>query len=758
MALCLLLVFAGWLFSRPAETVLVMDDAGVYLLNGIHLARNGSLFHVDKDLARFPEEAYSELLTFVRSTNEYIRFPGAFHIRNTSQGIVQASFFHLFPIWIALFYGLFGMSGAFFTTPFFGLLALLGVFSLGRQVFGSSVAILATFLLTINFSQIWFARYSTSEMATQALLWGSLFCLALFWKTNQSYPALLAGIGMGQLFFTRVDTFPAIGLVTLIVLIRYLAYGTSSKEIRWFLWPVSLVFFHGLVHAALFASGYVISLWSFQASPARLTRIVLGLSILAAAIAATWIWRQPVAGKLRDLWQDRKWVTAAGICAPVIVGLVFLPDELAYWKQMYLASTLQPSFSTVSPVIWLNWYLTPLGLFLGIAGAALLWLRKPAGILLPFLGILGLYVLLYLPNAAVTPLQPWAIRRFLPEVIPALLLTASYGLLSWKRTEPRILSLGWLFFRLCVAALLAVMFLKTSQPIFTHLENHGAWSQLQALAGKFAPGSILLFPRSAVADNLPQPLTVLFSQTVLVLQSENPKEPLLAKLVEQWHSEKRSVYLINPTPSFPLKDYSCIAETPFHWNMPRLERTYDHFPIQVESWAPSLQICRLVPVAQAFGPLSEENPFLLNLGEKDQASIIEGFHDREVLAGGLSYRWTKDLCRIRIPAMVAGKEAELSLLLAGGRPAGAPPAAVTVYFDQARIGQFQAANDMTAYRFHLAPRPDVSENGVSELRLETNTWNPMRQSHSQDARNLGVMLAQVRVQLINTKVQNSQKP
>jgi hypothetical protein len=76
-------------------------------------------------------------------------------------------------------------------------------------------------------------------------------------------------------------------------------------------------------------------------------------------------------------------------------------------------------------MIWLAWYVGPVALVAGVAGLALavrdvLLGRRPG--LAPITGIALAITALYVARPSIFPGQVWAMRRFLPVTIPALLL------------------------------------------------------------------------------------------------------------------------------------------------------------------------------------------------------------------------------------------------------------------------------------------------------------------------------------------------
>ena len=75
----------------------------------------------------------------------------------------------------------------------------------------------------------------------------------------------------------------------------------------------------------------------------------------------------------------------------------------------------------------MGWYLTPLGLVMATFGLAAILRREPLGRLTVFLLIGVLTTFQYVYNIFNTPYHIYAMRRYVPIVIPMLMIYAAYG-------------------------------------------------------------------------------------------------------------------------------------------------------------------------------------------------------------------------------------------------------------------------------------------------------------------------------------------
>ncbi len=243
-----ILVLFALCVSRPFETVLGGRDAGVYPNTGYAIARTGGIVQHEPLIAEIgaalaspdpairepAEQVYSNFLGN-QGKERFIatRFTqSGFFINEgeASQGRVVPQFFHLYPAWIALWTSLFGLHGGLLATGLLGLLAVWGIALTARQLLpgrrGRLAGLTALLLLAFNTLQIWFSRYTTSDINAQMLLWTGL----ALWATWLGLPASarsrrsdvlfggLIGLSIGQLVLTRIDFFWGVGPYLLLLL------------------------------------------------------------------------------------------------------------------------------------------------------------------------------------------------------------------------------------------------------------------------------------------------------------------------------------------------------------------------------------------------------------------------------------------------------------------------------------------------------------------------------------------------------------
>ena len=91
-----------------------------------------------------------------------------FPLRDPESGTVTGQFPQGYPIWIAIAYGLDGVTGTRRVTAWWAILGVLTVYFAAMRLVGPLPAAAAAGLLCVHVIQTWYARYPNSEIVTQA--------------------------------------------------------------------------------------------------------------------------------------------------------------------------------------------------------------------------------------------------------------------------------------------------------------------------------------------------------------------------------------------------------------------------------------------------------------------------------------------------------------------------------------------------------------------------------------------------------------
>ena len=165
-----ILALAVFFHVPPAEYIIGGRDPGVYLNEGIQIAQKGALI-IDEPLVASIPETYRHLFFRERADRSYYgtRFM-AFFIVDPEQGQTVGQFPHLYPVWVAIGYGLNGLSGARQSVGVLAVLGVLAVYFYGAWLAGRYAATAGAALLTLNVAQVWYSRYPNAEILMQLLL------------------------------------------------------------------------------------------------------------------------------------------------------------------------------------------------------------------------------------------------------------------------------------------------------------------------------------------------------------------------------------------------------------------------------------------------------------------------------------------------------------------------------------------------------------------------------------------------------------
>jgi len=755
--LFLIIVVAAWLYFRPAEAFLVLDDGGVYLLSGINLAETGELFARDFLLQDFTPSLGSELLFSSPWTMTWRRFWGPFYLLNWGRTAITFGFFDLYRIWVALFVLVFGRGGAPYAAPAFGLLSTIGIYFLGRRLFdgeedtrrGSWIGLLGAAFLTLNFAQLWNVRYPLSEAMTQYLVIGGFYLLDLLMRFPSHLLALACGVCFGTLFLARVDTLPVIALVAVVLLLWRLPSSpvntqedTERKRRRspqsTLLISLSASMAYAIMHNLIYARQYLnFQLELFFGPGLARTMAMAGGGLITFTVWAV-LYPKPIL-KLRQIIIEHPWrSTRIGlIAASVLVAL-----SLLLWPLLWPDFAIQgnPHLSLL--------YWTPVGLVLAVGGLAMFALRKREKLALPFWAVSVVSLTMYALNPFVNPLQPWATRRLVPTVLPALAMFSAYAVVTLPRVRFNLHRIAQC---LVVVSLLG-LFIRTDLPFVQQAEYSGCLNKLEDLANHFEPDGLLLFEDSGISLHISQPLHFLFGLDSFVLQKETPDTATLRPFLKRWWQDDKPIYLLisEGTLAWYPPDIVMVPDGFITLKLPRTGYSLTELPSHVGEMNLQIEVYRLLPldsVSRTAQPILTR----LEMEPGEYPYCRDGLHRWEVASDGTSFRWTDGLARL-VLGVPQGENLHLRLRVAGGRTGGVEAPALSVWAGDTLIGEtrLDGSHNFTVLEFPLPdgllPKPgDPSSTRKIEIEVRSDSWVPSSVTDSADSRTLGVAVDWVEV-------------
>ncbi|WP_129627910.1 ArnT family glycosyltransferase [Candidatus Oscillochloris fontis] len=443
--------------------------------------------------------------------------------------------------------------------------------------------------------------------------------------------------------------------------------------------------------------------------------------------------------------------------------------EMSWWQRL----TVDPATLTSAPapindkymiplanLVRVGWYLSPLGVILGITGYALWWRRGLTRASWLFLMVAFIGTFFYVRQTYGTSDQHYIyiLRRFVPVAYPAFCLGMGYAIVA--------LSQHWHWIGRTLAGGLAglqILFLLfTNQPIYRHTEYAGAVGQITAVAQQFTPGQDVLLLRGGapiysqardVPDMLATPLRYAFGLDAFTVKSSRPGNyaDALAAQVDVWRSAGHPVYLVLSASgaNFALPGYRLEPVGHVQIDLPEFEQLTNQKPRNVAHLRLPFQIYRLEPGAA--GSLASLE---LPITPQDFAAQVSGLHLPEVRADGSPYAWTNGAATLRLAWPLGATPQTIWVNLAAGkRPAHLGPA--TVCFSAqvedgvaaaVELGCVSVAATPTDYPIQLDPaRLPPATSGTVLLHITNQAWVPAAEDPQQgDQRGVGVQFGGVR--------------
>ena len=727
-----LVALAVFTYVPPSEYVIGGRDPGVYVNEGIQIAQRGSLT-IDDDLVSSVPDEFRDLFFPKRPSPAYygVRFM-AFFVVDPDQGRVVGQFPHLYPVWVAIGYGVNGLTGARQMNVVLAVLGVLAVYFCGVWLCGRPAAVGGTLLLTLNVAQVWYSRYPNAEILLQFLGFSSILAasrssvesdrffapivallLTLSVFTHFSATLLVAGVGL-SLLLARVDERPTPWRVFLPLLV-------GAALVTWYFTTTLSEYLERPL-------GIILRAW-------QLEPVVMGSGTLALLVT---LWLSQL-GRLRAtlrIWFPR-----------ILLGSVMSLAIYAYFFRMPVGRLATHDAAALREFAAV--YVTPVGLVTALAGLAIL-VRQSFWRSVTFVIPTLVFACFIFYKIRIIPEHFWMARRFLPVILPATCLLIGAAVASplsatWRRAQPGLLRVAALVPSIVVLAFLSSQFFYATRPILDYVEYAGVIPRLEVLEGQFADDDLVLVEARDASDlhTLAVPLAYVYARNILLLSAREPDKQSFAEFLTWARGRYRRVLFVGGGGSRILsRTTTAIPVSADRFFVPEYERSYPTVPQEVRLKQYDFGIYELAPRVET------ADSFDLDIGQMDDLHVVR-FHGKERGSSDLTFRWSQEASFILVPAVTQSVQTLTLWFSAGGRPATLPPATVDVVLTNRPLGTATVSDGFKPYAFAIAPEHAaeiMASDEVIQVMLTSSTWTPSESLGGGDTRQLGVMVDRLQIE------------
>ena len=393
-----------------SQYVIIAGDPGAYVQFATWLARHGSL-PVPTDAAVFGG-MHGGLLTFASPA-----------VYAPSAGTVVLQFMAGLPMVLAGTMWAGGYHAALLMGPLLGTLAVVTFAGLTARLVGARWAPLAALVVSLSLPMQYTSRATYSEPLAQILLLGGLTLVLDALRDGRTSrgartAAGLGGLALGITVLVRIDG--ASDVLPVIVFCGAM-FVRRRPLAGWLTAGLAAGVVAGVCEGLVFSWPYLMVTNRISVLPLAWLLAV----VIAVTTAAAWFFRH------RPLPRFWGWLPGAAPAAAFAVVLAFgvRPHFQHAWGVNNSGMRIR-SYAELS-LHWVDWYLGLPVIFAATVGAGLLARRciqgRAGDWALPLM-VLSWAAVTFLYRPGITPGQPWASRRMVPEVIPAFVLLAVWAI------------------------------------------------------------------------------------------------------------------------------------------------------------------------------------------------------------------------------------------------------------------------------------------------------------------------------------------
>ena len=408
-----LLAFAS---VSHSEHLFADRDPSVYVNTGRSIART-HLIRPD-----VPQSPFGDTTVFTQRSSGFV----------VAGHRLISNFLDFLPALLALGWAAGGDTGMLVVPAILGALGLLVLYALASTIVGPRWALVAPALLTLAPLQSWFARDAYAELPVELLALGGLWLFIEARRRGSPTSGAIAGVVLGTITFARIDALGILLAIPAALAVEYLRTEKLEPPMRRlrrgaiFSFAIALgaTTWLGLRVSHRLSPGYLVNLHK------DLHQLEIGFVIGIAAALGILLVHWVRAGIGHRIAQHN---IVVGVGAAMVLGLAVYAY---HWRPRSGAPptlaggaprTTFNAFFLSSSFRWFGWYFGVFTLAFVVIGFIVLGVRaaradSPAFLLLAAAAPM---TLLYIARPSISPDNLWAMRRYLPIVLPGMAIAAS---------------------------------------------------------------------------------------------------------------------------------------------------------------------------------------------------------------------------------------------------------------------------------------------------------------------------------------------
>lgn len=732
-------VIASVFYVGRFEAILTERDASPYLAEAVNLANRGVVPLENKDMTRFTADEASVFFGSMNlaGTQEYT---SGFRIEDFGRGQVNSRYFPIYSVILATGYRLFGLRGALtIVNPFLAVLGVLVLVVLARQLFGAGIALLAGLLLAVNPIFLWFAKYPIPEIYSMLFLFLGVLCFALYYPKGSGYWGIASALAFGTAVAAHFDMYALVAIVFVllfVVFIRIVVKRESGGYLLWFAGPFLVVSTAVIACNAYYNGPYIASVVDYV--PVYITRSLPTLipGVLALVVLVPYVARLSVE---RDLFHGltslvkKYWRPALAVLVAAFALLAYFALPYTYVWQTHK----DPRVAEGSAKMFfrLSWYFTHLGMGLALLGLVLFVVFGLNQRSLPLFLVAGLFSALLIARPWCNPLHMWMYRRFIPAVIPLLIVFIAYGLVTaprlFKSATARRAAIA-----ASAAALVALLAFTVPYTLKVRrvVQYRGVLDSNEELARRLSGSEVAaVFFGPLARAYYPDTLRYVYGTNSFSLR-DSADPAAFDSACRKLRASGNNVYLIGAFEGLPTASINQKA-VPVGAQRVSFGVFRDEYLRKPEKVTPFQYTLRYY--------LLEESPGTHTVSAElaGEEALLGGFHELEEV-DGVRYRWTDGFGMFRLPVPETGDDLTLLLTLrAPHRPGQYAPVPVEIRANGVPVASFQVSREwvglypITLPRFMLPPG-----SSFVELSVKSPVYVPAPEGRSKEQRQLGLQI------------------